>query len=95
MTRSWGAALTNTLLIWKNSRLGTSETRHNVADLDDLRELLATELGDRILYLVARSEDDETLDQRLRSSISDLTDEDFHWLTAPVAHEVRGVTARQ
>ena len=83
-----------TLLIWRNGVDGPSETRR-VTDLEDLRDLVRVEFGSRITYVVARELDGlgETLDQHLRLSPDDLTDEDFRWLTAPVSHQVRGVSS--
>jgi hypothetical protein len=81
-----------TLLIWKSTRLAQSETRHNVRDLSDLQDLIRTEFADRMIYMEARETDSgDAMDSRLRVSPDDLTDDDFHWLTAPVKNEVRGV----
>lgn len=84
-----------TLFIWKTTRFGLSETCHMVRSLEDLRDLVASELRDRIIYLEARQADapDEIVSSHLRSSIEDLTDEDFRWLTTHVGREIRGLRA--
>lgn len=80
------------LLIWRQGRMGRSESRRDVRGLDDLRDLLRVEFGAQVFYIEARGAgSDETLDSRLRFSPEDLTDDDFHWLTAPVRDQVRGV----
>jgi hypothetical protein len=85
----------HTFFIWKTSRFGLSETRHVVRNLGDLRDLLDSELRDRVLYLEARQLDDsdEVLSSHLRSSAEDLTEDDFRWLTDGVRSEMRGVRA--
>ena len=85
----------DTILVWSQQGYGRSETRHVVSGLDDMRDLIATQLSGRLLYLEARAVDggDEVLDSRLRIAVDDLTGEDYSWLTAPVRNEVRGVRA--
>jgi len=80
------------LLIWRQGRMGRSESRRDVRGLEDLRDLLRVEFGAQVFYIEARgTSGEEPLDSRLRFSPEDLTDEDFRWLTAPVRDEVRGV----
>ena len=83
----------HTLFIWKSTRDGRSEACHYVRNLADLKDLIETELRGRPFHLQARPTDDpdEIVDDRLRSSADDMTDDDFHWLTATVAGELRGI----
>lgn len=83
------------LLVWKSNLNGFAETRYSIRDLEDMRDLIRSELRDRMLYIEARELDDrgETIDSRLRVSADDMTDEDFRWLTAASRDQVRGVRA--
>lgn len=83
------------LLVWKSGLNGFSESRYDVCDLEDLRDLVRAIFRGRLTYLEARRAcgRDETIDSRLRTSAEDFTHEDFLWLTAPPRDEVRGVRA--
>jgi hypothetical protein len=84
------------ILLWSDHQWRLSATRHLVRDLDDLRDVLASQLGGgRVFYLESRPADeaDQVLESHLRFSIDDVTSEDFRWLTAAVRDEVRGVRA--
>ena len=84
-----------TLLIWKTSQFNRSETRVTVRDLDDLIDLVRSEFSERMIFLEAREGDGSgpAKESHVRVAADDLTDDDFHWLTAPVKNEVRGVRA--
>jgi hypothetical protein len=84
-----------TIFFWKSTRYGLAETRHVVGNLADLRETIAMEFSNRILYMESRRSDiaDQIVSSHLRSSADDLTEDDFHWLTATTPDELRGLRA--
>ena len=53
------------------------------------------EFSNRILYMESRRSDiaDQIVSSHLRSSADDLTEDDFHWLTATTPDELRGLRA--